>query len=200
MNPLTGRFWTSDVFAGFHERPATLHKYLYCEADGVNRIDPSGHLSFVELMIRTGIDKLLRAANATKAIHRVRKTFAHYCSRIAQTMRSSIKEYQELIKRTRGSKNASHHVFQDAAMETAFATYSREIGLAMPVLGKYGQKLTPHWIMNQVQAKKGGRGGGTNKIPDVAWYSLRAAGCRNRDATTIVEYVETAFEAFGIVF
>jgi RHS repeat-associated protein len=43
MNPGTGRFWTMDAYEGSSEDPLSLHKYLYCHADPVNGIDPSGH-------------------------------------------------------------------------------------------------------------------------------------------------------------
>lgn len=42
-NPGTGRFLTSDTFAGNNEDPLSLHKYLYAEDNPVNGIDPSGH-------------------------------------------------------------------------------------------------------------------------------------------------------------
>ena len=42
-NTGTGRFWTMDTYAGNNEDPLSLHKYLYCQADPVNRVDPSGH-------------------------------------------------------------------------------------------------------------------------------------------------------------
>jgi len=41
-NPELGRFWTSDTSEGDQKDPLSLHKYLYCRADPVNRIDPSG--------------------------------------------------------------------------------------------------------------------------------------------------------------
>jgi RHS repeat-associated protein len=43
MNPLTGRFWSMDSYAGSQTDPVSLHKYLYSSADPVNGIDPSGH-------------------------------------------------------------------------------------------------------------------------------------------------------------
>jgi hypothetical protein len=43
MNPQTGRFHTMDTFEGDQENPQSLHKYLYCAANPVNRTDPSGH-------------------------------------------------------------------------------------------------------------------------------------------------------------
>jgi len=43
LNPNTGRFWTMDSEEGDNEDPISLHKYLYCSANPVDRIDPSGH-------------------------------------------------------------------------------------------------------------------------------------------------------------
>jgi RHS repeat-associated protein len=46
LNQNTGRFWTmdtDDTSEGDNEDPLSLHKYLYCQADPVNGIDPSGH-------------------------------------------------------------------------------------------------------------------------------------------------------------
>jgi RHS repeat-associated protein len=37
-----GRFTTLDVFEGKQEVPLSLHKYLYCSANPVNRVDPLG--------------------------------------------------------------------------------------------------------------------------------------------------------------
>jgi RHS repeat-associated protein len=43
LNPNTGRFWTMDTYEGSQDDPLSLHKYLYCSANSVNGIDPSGH-------------------------------------------------------------------------------------------------------------------------------------------------------------
>jgi RHS repeat-associated protein len=40
--PNTGRFWTSDSYAGNNEDPLSLHKYLYAEDDPEDHCDPSG--------------------------------------------------------------------------------------------------------------------------------------------------------------
>ena len=42
-NVNTGRFQTMDTYQGNNEDPLSLHKYLYCKADPVNFVDPSGH-------------------------------------------------------------------------------------------------------------------------------------------------------------
>lgn len=41
--PETGRFLTRDTYTGEAEEPLSLHLYTYCENDGVNSWDPSGH-------------------------------------------------------------------------------------------------------------------------------------------------------------
>ncbi|MCS6897217.1 MAG: RHS repeat-associated core domain-containing protein, partial [Nitrospira sp.] len=42
LNPGTGRFWTRDTHPGVNEDPISLHRYLYANADPVNRLDPTG--------------------------------------------------------------------------------------------------------------------------------------------------------------
>jgi len=42
LNPDTGRFWTMDTFAGNNEDPLSLHKYLYCQGNPVNKMDRTG--------------------------------------------------------------------------------------------------------------------------------------------------------------
>ena len=41
--PVLGRFWNMDSFEGDMEEPASLHKYLYCHANPINGVNPSGH-------------------------------------------------------------------------------------------------------------------------------------------------------------
>lgn len=44
-----GRFWNADSYEGIQMDPASLHKYLYANADPVNRIDPSGRFGIGEV-------------------------------------------------------------------------------------------------------------------------------------------------------
>ena len=70
-NPFTGRFWTTDRHEGHITAPLSLHKYLYCNADPVNRIDPSGQMSFGELgAVMTKIGTL--AARTYGAVNNMR--------------------------------------------------------------------------------------------------------------------------------
>ena len=41
--PKAGRFLTRDTYTGEGDEPESLHLYTYCENDGVNMVDPSGH-------------------------------------------------------------------------------------------------------------------------------------------------------------
>ena len=41
--PGVGRFITRDTYTGESDEPLSLHLYTYCENDGVNMVDPSGH-------------------------------------------------------------------------------------------------------------------------------------------------------------
>ena len=43
LNANTGRFWTMDTYEGDPQSPSSLHKYLYCSADPVDRNDSTGH-------------------------------------------------------------------------------------------------------------------------------------------------------------
>lgn len=45
--PTVGRFLTRDTYTGKEDEPLSLHLYTYCDNDGVNQVDPSGHDSYI---------------------------------------------------------------------------------------------------------------------------------------------------------
>jgi RHS repeat-associated protein len=45
LDPAAGRFLTQDSFLGTAERPSSLHRYLYADANPLTFVDPSGHES-----------------------------------------------------------------------------------------------------------------------------------------------------------
>ncbi len=61
MNPQTGLFQTSDTFPGFNFDPLSLHKYLYANADPVNKKDPSGNFGLFGFMIAKLDEDIVRA-------------------------------------------------------------------------------------------------------------------------------------------
>ena len=50
--PSVGRFITRDTYTGENDEPLSLHLYTYCENDGVNMVDPSGHYKVAEAIKR----------------------------------------------------------------------------------------------------------------------------------------------------
>ena len=63
MDPTTGRFASKDPFEGNFEIPATLHRYLYANANPVNFRDPSGYFTLSELsQVNAMIGNLTRLA------------------------------------------------------------------------------------------------------------------------------------------
>jgi len=56
----TGRFNRMDPFAGNRQDPQSLHKYLYCHANPLNGVDPTGCLSsFAQVLVGVGIGMLI---------------------------------------------------------------------------------------------------------------------------------------------
>jgi RHS repeat-associated protein len=53
-DPSIGRFLTLDTYPGNNEDPLSLHKYLYCQGNPVNRVDPSGLTDFSLTVSYTG--------------------------------------------------------------------------------------------------------------------------------------------------
>ena len=64
-NPDNGRFWTMDSFEGFGSDPSSLHKYTYCNGNPINRFDPSGHNSYAETSVASGISLKTRLTYGT---------------------------------------------------------------------------------------------------------------------------------------
>jgi RHS repeat-associated protein len=57
---LNGRFNQMDSYTGDNEDPPSLHKYLYCYADPINNIDPTGMFSFSEISVTQLVSNMLR--------------------------------------------------------------------------------------------------------------------------------------------
>ena len=62
-NQNNGRFNQMDNYAGDTVDPQSLHKYLYCHANPINVIDPSGMFSLAEISIVQAISAKLRNMN-----------------------------------------------------------------------------------------------------------------------------------------
>ncbi len=64
--PGTGRFNRLDPFSGNTQKPLSLHKYLYAEANSVMRVDPSGQFAITLGLTNTSI--LLSSLNSLFAV------------------------------------------------------------------------------------------------------------------------------------
>jgi len=67
-DPATGRFNRLDPFFGNQTDPQSFHKYLYCHADPINAIDPSGKMSLVGMSISMAIGGGLIGSVASASI------------------------------------------------------------------------------------------------------------------------------------
>ena len=54
-DPTMMRFTSRDPIFGKKQEPLTLHKYLYCLNNPIDRIDPSGKISYSEILVSTTI-------------------------------------------------------------------------------------------------------------------------------------------------
>jgi len=75
--PQTGRFWTMDSWEGTQPDPLSLHKYLYAHNNPVNRIDPSGHFSLIEISIVGAINTTLRSIYELRTVAAKQAATAH---------------------------------------------------------------------------------------------------------------------------
>ncbi|MFA6984719.1 MAG: Ig-like domain-containing protein [Arenimonas sp.] len=62
-DPNSGRFTSTDAFAGRSSDPTSLHKYLYASSDPVNSWDPSGYMTIGEIgtALRVNVQSVLTA-------------------------------------------------------------------------------------------------------------------------------------------
>jgi len=68
-NPQNGRFNRIDPFSGNYSDPQSLHKYLYCHANPINAIDPSGNFAGIitAALVITVLMFILFAPNVANA-------------------------------------------------------------------------------------------------------------------------------------
>jgi len=59
MNPSTGTFATMDSYQGNIYEPASLHKYMYANANPVMNIDPSGYSPVADFVACLSISQIL---------------------------------------------------------------------------------------------------------------------------------------------
>jgi len=74
-DPVLMRFTARDRVFGIFEEPITLHKYLYCGNDPINRIDPDGRFfGLANLLFSRAVESQLRKMHYKFHIDILRKT------------------------------------------------------------------------------------------------------------------------------
>lgn len=78
LDPANGRFTSRDTFDGHTNRPTSLNRYAYADADPVNRVDPLGYMSLPELTVWQSLQAIIdraelinKAATACRAYSKI---------------------------------------------------------------------------------------------------------------------------------
>ncbi len=70
-----GRFISRDIFPGVFRSPDSLNRFVYAVGNPINRIDPSGLLSLIELNVTQGIESTIRSVSVAKGyVKTIRET------------------------------------------------------------------------------------------------------------------------------
>ena len=76
--PELQRFTSIDPVRGGFTEPLTLHQYLYCLNNPVNRIDPDCNFSILGVLSSTGIRGMIESSKCYSDVLHSVSTFAHY--------------------------------------------------------------------------------------------------------------------------
>jgi len=181
-NPTLGRFHTQDTWLGRTSEPLTLHKYLYANADPINRIDPGGHTNFIEtlqaeqseleLSIATNIRLAFQRGGAT--LGRFWQAIGNSAENLAWRVLLRIQNIGTGITATQGIRlaNSSGRRWLDFLIRARDRLAIVEVKYSLP--SKLGPSLTR--IINQMEvalthAQSTAQSGITSQV--VLW-SLRA--------------------------
>ena len=93
---------------------------------------------------------------------------------------------------TKYTEFQSHHIDQNAIMEAISLDYRRALGLSIALLGGSHAPGSPHDMANKSQADNIGK-----SLRLITYEGLRAAGCRNADATEITTAAENYAKLMG---
>ena len=89
-DPGLGRFTTMDTYEGASSDPLSLHKYLYCHADPLNNIDPSGHESLSSMVTSMGIRMHVAATHIGSVAARAAPYLKNYFTSTKMAQRAAM--------------------------------------------------------------------------------------------------------------
>jgi RHS repeat-associated protein len=97
-DPRIGRFTARDPVFGNFQEPLTLHAYLYCLNDPVNRIDPSGEMAAARVLVAPVLaGHLAHALAITIAVHAVTVANSNTSMDLAIAMEQGISDVIALV-------------------------------------------------------------------------------------------------------
>jgi len=218
-NPLTGRFNRIDPIDGSLSDPQSLHKYLYCHANPVNNIDPSGYIvdcpvaPTLQIITTTSIQAQLRSSQSVSYAPIYTKTLTTVASMLLltttaiftelllyysvfATLHTILKErtspviYQEIV----ASKKLVEAVARTKAAEQVARQFAHKIGIKQDEIEDLPiffvfQRITPYIYENDRNAI----------MRNPLWVALQYVGIGNgnminanrRAATAGKDYLRT---------
>ena len=201
-NQEIGRLQTLDTYPGRMFEPMTLHKYLYVHANPSNFVDPTGNESLLGQLKALGVQAMQTLRTTATRVHTIRRINARLCA-TACRLALPYGKLSNILKRAGLSKIfQAHHVLQNAAAARIVTNYNRLVAIAVPLLGGTSLRGGAHRATWLYQLRNPVPVGGTiNQLKAQGFRALRAAGCRRRDATKIVNFAGAAAElmALGII-
>lgn len=185
------RFSQADTWGGQQTPPITLNKYAYAHDNPLTYTDSSGHSPLMAQMQVIGIQALSAIRTTGTSINTIRRFNAKLCA----IGKQFALPYRQLRRVTAGTPFQAHHVIQDARAAQSVLNYKRLSAIAIPLLGGTSIPGSPHHSTWLLQVKEPLPSPATiNQMKAQAYRTLRAAGCRNADATEIVDFAADAIE------
>ena len=111
-SPYLARFNGYDPVLGSFKEPFTLHQYLYCLNDPVNRVDPAGEFSKEETTVATGGSATL-ASNSSGAIE--------FGKELVQRLNMSLLQYYARLEQVYNTTAQKVGKPAEKALESAFS-------------------------------------------------------------------------------
>jgi len=167
-----------------------LNRYAYAHGDPVANTDPTGlAVDLISVMGGLGETFKLQSSRGTTAAIQTRRLAAQMCAVGAHLAGPYNRFSERLLRRLRRHGFEAHHIFQNSEMERAVSSYSRLKGLSIPLFGGNCVPGSPHANANTLQRVFGAANRANAptfwQLRAQAFAVLRAAGCRNSDATEI---------------
>jgi RHS repeat-associated protein len=136
LNPDSGRFWSMDSYEGSNGDPASLHKYLYANANPVMRRDPSGKEATLAEMSFVGAAIGLTLSMALPSTQRIIRDAGEVVSGLAGEIGDSAL-----------GKAQAALAMSAAAVATMDFSLHEELDNATEELRRLGRRMTPPKII-----------------------------------------------------